>query len=387
MKRILIFSLAYYPDMVSGAEVAVREITDRIDDIEFHLVTLRFHKDRPEREKIGNVVVHRVGWGGAYLSKMLFVPLAAFEGARLNRTLRFDAVWALMTYMLMPVVLAKVLGVSAPHILTLQDGDPYERVFERWFVRPFMPILDYGFRTAAKIQAISAYLAEWPARRGYKGDVEIVYNGANALDFGDIPYPTDLAEKLAKREGEVLLVTTSRLVHKNGLDTVIEALPLLPEHVRFIVVGSGEDEEKLKELAANRGVSHRVTFVGNVDRTETPRYRKVSDIFVRPSRSEGMGNSFVSAFAARRPVIATKEGGIAEFLFDERVDTDRPGTGWAVRKESPEDIRDAVLDILANPERVMRVTQNAYKLAYNAYNWDGIARSMRERVFAPVLDK
>lgn len=387
MKRVLIFSLAYYPDMVSGAEVAVREITDRIDDIEFHLVTLRFHKDRSEREKIGNVVVHRVGIGGAYLSKMLFVPLAALEGARLNRTLRFDAVWALMTYMLMPTVLAKILGVRAPHILTLQDGDPYERVFERWFVRPFTPILDYGFKTAAKVQAISAYLAEWPRRRGYKGEVEIIYNGANALDFGDIPYPFDLREALHKKEGEVLLVTTSRLVHKNGLDTVIEALPLLPHHIRFIIVGSGEDEQKLKQLAEMLGVSERVTFVGNVDRTETPRYRAVSDIFVRPSRSEGMGNSLVSAFAARRPVIATKEGGIAEFLFDERVDKDKPGTGWAVRKESPEDVAEAVKDILKDPERVKKVTENAYRLAHEAYNWDGIARAMKERVFTPVLEK
>ena len=49
MKRILIFSLAYYPSNVSGAEAAIKEITDRIDpsDIEFHMVTLLFDVTAP----------------------------------------------------------------------------------------------------------------------------------------------------------------------------------------------------------------------------------------------------------------------------------------------------------------------------------------------------
>lgn len=44
MKRTLIFSLAYYPKHVAGAEVAIKEITDRIDpdEIEFHMITNRF---------------------------------------------------------------------------------------------------------------------------------------------------------------------------------------------------------------------------------------------------------------------------------------------------------------------------------------------------------
>jgi hypothetical protein len=72
MKRVLIFSLAYYPH-VGGAEVALKEITDRIPDIEFHLLTLNFGADARE-EKIGTVFVHRIGKSASYLSKILFVP-------------------------------------------------------------------------------------------------------------------------------------------------------------------------------------------------------------------------------------------------------------------------------------------------------------------------
>ena len=44
MKKILIFSLNYYPRFVGGAEVAIKEITSRLpkDEYEFHLLTLRF---------------------------------------------------------------------------------------------------------------------------------------------------------------------------------------------------------------------------------------------------------------------------------------------------------------------------------------------------------
>ena len=61
VKRVLIFSLAYFPKHVGGAEVSIKEITDRISDIEFHMVTNRFDSTLPRVEKIGNVLVHRIG--------------------------------------------------------------------------------------------------------------------------------------------------------------------------------------------------------------------------------------------------------------------------------------------------------------------------------------
>ena len=64
--RILIFSLAYYPH-VGGAEVALKEITDRISDITFHVLTLNFGGEAKE-EKIGNMFVHRIGNSASYFS-------------------------------------------------------------------------------------------------------------------------------------------------------------------------------------------------------------------------------------------------------------------------------------------------------------------------------
>lgn len=388
MKRILVFSLAYYPSFVSGAEVAIKEITDRIDpaDIEFHLITLLFEKGAPRDEVIGNVHVHRVGFGGAYLSKIFFIPLAALKARALDKKLHFDALWSMMTYMLFPVVLCRALGMRMPHILTLQDGDPYEKVFERWFIRPLVPLLDYGFRHAATVQAISTYLASWPRRRGYEGDVEIIPNGASLPSAQEYPAAEleALAKEVGKKDGEVLLVSVSRLVHQKAIDMVIRALALLPMHVKYLVVGEGPDRPMLENLARELGVADRVIFTGQVDRTMTAKYRKISDVFVLPSRSEGQGISFLSTMVARLPMVATQEGGIADFLFDARRNPNKPTTGWAVDVDSPEQIAEAVEDVLAHPDTAREVADRAFAVASDLYNWDRIAVDMRNRVFGRI---
>ena len=166
---------------------------------------------------------------------------------------------------------------------------------------------------------------------------------------------------------------------------MIRALPLLPENVHFIVVGAGPDEMALKKLSRGLRLESRVRFVGHVNHDELPQYLRACDIFVRPSRSEGMGNSFVEAFAAGLPVIATQEGGLSDIIFDEKRNPDMPITGWAVDKDSPDEIAEAVKNIMEKPEKARAVVATAKQMAIEKYDWDLIAAMMRERVFAPFL--
>jgi len=376
MKRILIFSLAYYPH-VGGAEVALKEITDRISDIEFHMITLNFGGEKKE-EKIRNIFVHRVGppagGGASYFQKILFVPRAAAAAARLHHIYRFDALWAMMSYMLFPIVLMRWRGVRVPYLLTLQEGDPFSRTFNRWFILPFRPLLRAGFKNASAVQAISSYLAQWARRVGYRDEARIIPNGVDVARFANVQHSV---------LDTITLITTSRLVRKNAIDDVIRALALLPDNIHFKIYGIGPDEIKLRLLAKNLGVEHRAEFKGHINHSELPRALGKCDIFVRPSRSEGMGISFVEAMAAGLPVIATQEGGIADFLFDAKRNPDKETTGWAVDRDSPEQIAEAVKDILAHPEEVMRVTANAKKLVTEKYDWNLIARQMSS-LFATI---
>jgi len=389
MKKILIFSLAYYPRYVSGAEAAIKEITDRISDIEFHMVTLRFDSVDPVHERIGNVEVYRIG-SSSYLSKMLFPFRAAFFARRLHQKIQFDSMWAMMTYMVMPAALSRFLGVRVPYVLTLQDGDPYEKVFGRLRVKPFLPLINWGFRRATVIQVISSFLGTWPGKRGYRGPIELIYNGANPKNLAE-DYSKDEAlairNRLGKKPSDVYLLNVSRLVHQKANDITIKALKLLPSNVLLVLVGEGEDEVMLKTLAEKEGVTNRVKFIGRVDRSEVAKYRNtiVADIFVCPSRSEGLQMSSLSAMAGRLPVVATQEGGLAEYIFDEKRNPGTPTTAWAVDADSPEQIAEAVKDIVAHPEKVKEVTERARAMVFKKYNWDNIGKEMREKVFAKVI--
>ena len=401
-KKILIFSLSYYPRFVGGAEMAIKEITDRIDtdEIEFHMITLRFDSALPKVEQVGNVLVHRIGFTrpkpsiedlGRYplrLNKHLFQFLAAWKALSLHRAHHYDAIWAMMAHSSgIPAVIFKLLRPHVPYILTLQEGDRLEKI-ERMMV-PLWPLFTRVFKRADVVQVISTFLGTWARRRGFTGKLEVIPNGVDVAHFSREEMPAvinEVKDRLGKRMGDVFLVTTSRLVRKNAVDVVIRALPLLPENVRFIVIGAGPDDLSLKRIARECQVAERVRFVGEVANTELPKYLRACDIFIRPSRSEGFGTSFVEAFAAGIPVIATQEGGIADFLFDEKRNPDKPITGWAADMDSSEQVAQAVKDIMAHSEKVRAVVATAHALAAEKHDWVTIALEMREKVFMRILD-
>lgn len=392
MKRILIFDLQYYP-FVGGAEVAIKEITDRIpsEEMEFHLVTARFDSALPVTEQVGNVLVHRIGIARPHptmadlkrfplhLNKYAYQLLAAREAERLHRKNRYDGIWAMMAHSSgIPAGIFKKKHPEVKYLLTLQEGDPPEHI-ER-MMRPVMSLFRQGFTEADELQAISNFLLRWGKRMGFSGAGVVIPNAVDTAKFSRSFSSDEIAgmrQKLGKKDGDVFVVTTSRLVHKNAVDDVIRALPLLPEQVSFLIYGIGPDEEKLKALAKELGVEARARFMGQLGHDEMPLMLASCDIFARPSRSEGMGNSFVEAMAAGLPVIATQEGGIADFLFDEKRNPGKPTTGWAVDRDAPEQIAAAVKDILARPEKVAEVRKTARDLAISTYDWTIVARDMR----------
>ena len=400
MRKILIFSLAYFPKHVGGAEVAIKEKTDRMPDIEFHLVTLRYDSSLPKVQKIGNVLVHRIGFSRLdpsmgdlkkfplHLNKYWFQFAAAGKALLLYRKNHYDAIWAMMAHSCgVPAALFKMVHPKVPYVLELQEGDPPECI-ER-LMRPLWPLFSRAFTTADVVSVISNFLGDWARRRGFKGEVVLVPNAVDTKHFSHAYSEIEtnaMRGRLGKQAGDIFLVTTSRLVHKNGIDDVIRALPLLPETVHFLIYGIGPDETMLKELAQKLGVAPRAHFAGQIGHAEMPLALKACDIFIRPSRSEGMGNSFIEAMAAELPVIATQEGGIADFLYDAKRNPDKAATGWAVDKDSPEQIRAAVEDILAHPEQVARVKATAKAMALEKYDW-GLVAGLMKTVFDRVLSK
>ncbi|OGM92824.1 hypothetical protein A2935_03835 [Candidatus Wolfebacteria bacterium RIFCSPLOWO2_01_FULL_47_17b] len=399
MKRILFFSLTYHP-FIGGAEVAIKEVTSRISPNEyaFGMITLRFDSALPKFEHVGNIDIFRIGFTrhGAkigdlnkfplVLNKYLYPFWALVRAVVLHRHKPYDAVASVMTsYASFAPLFFKWFFPKVSYIIRADDGDPIEYLKKR--VGIFRPLFTRVFTKADYAITTSSYLERFVRSMGYTGPLAIVPNGVNSAHFSQQYAPEELdilKKKLGKKEDGMYLVTTSRLVKKNACDDVIRALPFLPENVKFLVLGIGPDEAMLRALAHELGVETRVRFLNQIGHTEMPKYLKVSDIFIRPSRSEGFGISFIEAMAAGLPVIATQEGGIADFLFDAKRNPNKPTTGWAVDRDSPKQIAEAVKDILANPEQVARVKATAKKMAIEKYDWNPIAKQM-QLIFVQVF--
>ncbi len=395
-RRVIIFSLAYYPRFVGGAEVAIKEHTDRMrpDEFSFDLVTLRFDRNLPAQEKIGNVTVHRVGFSSVNpgiadigrmplaINKFLFPILGCLKARSLHRAAPYDAAWGMMArYAGLAALFFTWLHPGVRFVLSLQEGDiegDPVRYLRRRALWVFAPLFTAIYRRADAVAAESVFLGKLATTMGFRGEPALVPNGVDVSIFAR-EYPerelAALASSLGKAADTRFVITTSRLVKKNAVDDVIRALKFLPASVQFLVLGIGPDKAMLEKLAQSEGVADRVRFLGHIEHKEMPRYLKIADVFVRPSLSEGMGNSFIEAMAAGIPIIGTPVGGIPDFLHDGT-------TGLVCAVRDPQNIAEKIRRLLSEPALYAAIVESARKLATTEYDWHLLAEKMR-RVLSP----
>jgi len=397
-KKILIFSTTYFP-FVGGAEIAVKEITDRVSDIQFDMITLRFDSKLPKFEKKGNINIYRIGFTKKSptgtdllrfplkLNKFLFPFFACCKACELNKKNKYDAIWSIMAaYAGFAGMFFKCTHKKIPFILTLQEGDPIPEIKNK--VKFVSLLFKRIFLKANVIQAISVYLSDWAKEMGFLGKIEIIPNAVDTKKFSKEFSKNELNElkqKLGKKENDIFIITTSRLVRKNAIDDVIKSLKYLSTNIKFIILGVGPDLLDLKNLSVVENVENRVMFVGQVEHDEIPKYLKVSDIFIRPSLSEGFGNSFIEAMSSGVPVIATQVGGITDFIFDPQKNSDKKPTGIFVNVVDPKDIAEKINYLLENREVKNEIIKNAKELVFEKYDWNLIAKDMKEKVFDFLL--
>jgi len=385
-KKILIFSTAYLP-FVGGAEIAIKEITARLEEIQFDLITLRFDRALPKFEKLGNVNIYRIGFTAnkpnmsdlvkwpLKLNKYIFPFAAAGAACRLNRKNNYDGIWAMMAaFAGFAAVFFKLCHKNTPYLLTLQEGDPIEEIKKK--VRLVYPLFKRIFIKADFIQVISNYLAGYARGMGYQGELAVVPNGVDVKKFKVESLKLkvkDIKNKLAFAENDKIIITTSRLVEKNGVGDLIEAMRYLPANVKLLIIGAGELEKNYKLQITNYKLEGRVIMLGEIKNELIPEYLSIADVFVRPSLSEGQGIAFLEAMAAGVPIIATPVGGIVDFLRDGE-------TGLFCRVSDPASIAAKIKILFANKEMAEALRNNAGELVRKNYGWDSIAVKM-EKIF------
>ncbi len=125
-----------------------------------------------------------------------------------------------------------------------------------------------------------------------------------------------------------MLLAAGRLHHNKGFD-VLRALARLPDATLWLA-GTGPEQSALHALATGLGVAGRVRFLGWRDDVTT--LMASVDVFVCPSRHEGLGSIVLEAWAHGCPIVATASQGPAELI---RADQTGLLTPWTARKPWP----------------------------------------------------
>ncbi len=152
------------------------------------------------------------------------------------------------------------------------------------------------------------------------------------------------------------------LIERKGQAIALRALAELrsdhPE-ARLIFVGTGEDEQRLRALAQELGLTRRVHFTGTIDHNMLPLILSASHAMVLPTRGEGLANAWVEALACGTPVVTCDVGGVRELIRDE--------TAGRIVARDPLAIAQAMRAVLADQPDPLVVAQSVIEFDWRLH--------------------
>ena len=296
-----------------GAEVYLQELFERVV-ARGHTVTLLCagHRGAPAQESIGGVDVVRIANQATF---NIAAPRAALRLARAQRVDLFVECLCKLPFLMpwltripvLPMVL-HLFGHTAFH-----EKNPLVASYV-WLFEKLIPVV---YRDTPFV-ALSDSTAADLRRRGVRTPaMHVVPPGLDLTRYtpGDPPRPD-----------EPLVVYVGRLKRYKGLDFVLEAFARVRRTLtdaRFVLVGKGDDRERLEARATGLGLGDAVRFTGFVSEDDKIAWLRHATTVVYPSPREGWGLSTIEAAACGTPVIASDSEGLRDAV--------RPGqTGFLV---------------------------------------------------------
>lgn len=372
--RILILN-SEYPPIGGGAGNASANLARCLADLghEVSVVTARFG-DQPHLEKSTNLTVIRIpalrrkqDRSGA-LEQIVFILSASFWTLRLIRQLKPDVTLAFFGVPSGAVTLFIKLVTKIPYVVSLRGGDvpgfrPYDFGTYHKLIAPLLRII---WKQASAIVANSNGLRELAVQFDARFEIPVIPNGVD-LEL----YRTDARSAAMPR-----LFSVGRIVHQKGLDLAMHALAGLKElSWEWRIAGDGPQLDALKLLAQKLGIADRVQFLGWQAREQLIEQYHWSNLFLFPSRHEGMPNAVLEAMASGLPVIASRIAGSEELVSNGE-------TGFLFPSEDIEALRDALRKLIS--DTVLRQTMGnvARRHMEERYSWAATAKQ-----YALLLEK
>jgi glycogen synthase len=381
--KIAIFASAFYPHS-GGVEELVRQLAmallRRGDEV--IVLTNRWPRDLPLYERVDGVEVFRFAMrepGGSLKSKLSYTATGGAIRRSIHRLLiqrEIDVLHVQCVSCNASYARAAKRALGLPLVVTTQGEYSmdatglYQRSAEAR-ARFAASIHEADTVTGCSRQTLDEAVAAVGGRVG--GSTQVIYNGVRLADFDDVT---------AHGHGRPYMFAIGRHVPQKGFDVLLRAYAELVRAgedagTDLLLAGDGADTASLRALAEELAVATKVMFLGRVDRKQAASLFMGCAFFVLPSRHEPFGIVNLEAMASGKAVVATRVGGVPEFVQDGE-------TGLLVPAEDAKALRAAMARLLGD-QALRDLLGEAGRRVAEGFDWSKIAQEYRavyERVIA-----
>jgi glycosyltransferase involved in cell wall biosynthesis len=189
----------------------------------------------------------------------------------------------------------------------------------------------------------------------------------------------ECVREAAAKIGEPYFMYAGMLIYLKGIQDLIRAMhAVLQQHpqIKLVIAGKGVEEQKLRSLALELGITEHVMFAGHLDQSMLADYMKNCLALILPSLTEGLPRVVIEAQMLGKPVIASQVGGIPEIIADGE-------TGFLVEPQDWQSLARAMLKIIENPalaERMGSAAQTRVREKFNCQNYYTAYHAMIQQV-------
>ena len=370
--RLLILN-SEYPPIGGGAGNASANIARELAILGFQVSVVTAHfANQPRREILDDVTIYRIpalrrkqDRSGA-LEQLAFILSASFwtlNWARRNKPQATLAFFGMPSGA--PALLLKIIH-RVPYIVSLRGGDvpgfrPYDfKTFHKW-IGPFLRVI---WKHASSVIANSSGLRDLALAFDSRFEIPIIPNGVDLTRY-----------TVPERDwSSPRLLSAGRIVHQKGLDLGLRALSQLMDlDWSWSIAGDGPQLENLKSLAKDLDMAERVRFLGWQSREELIHRYHESNLFLFPSRHEGMPNAVLEAMSTGLPVIATRIAGNEELVLEGE-------NGCLVPAGNVDELREALRRILVDPNLRKKMGSASRQRVEQNYSWRNTALQYKTRL-------
>ena len=379
--KILMQQWAYFP-WIGGAEIFTQHLAEHMIsrghqvDIVTGLLSkpsIEYNNWQQKIDVINGVNVYRVKVPDVKYAGIIAGTLRLYaKSLRLDQQNDYDIIHS---HIFPAMVCGAAIKKNKKFIITLQGGDIGEYKESNLLIRLMeMPFITWALKNADLVHSVSSHIANVAQKIGAK-KIMIVPNGVDTHIF----HPQDrnqMRRKLGYKIDERIVVSSSRLTPKNGLDYLIRAVGKVPR-LNLLIIGDGEQKKSLQTLINRLNLADRVFLLGYLEHSKLPGYLNMADIFCRPSINEGFGISFIESMACKIPTIGTNVGGITDIITDGK-------NGLLVPPEDTEALTKVLKRVLQDKNLRRTIAEEGLKTVKEKFTWEIVLREM-EKVYAEVM--